>query len=113
VRKDLIKNNSSGMQFSTAKGVPYAAVGVSEDVFIHPSSVLANSTPPDYLIFSEVVKTSRTWVKGLTVINPVWLSSLGKQNMCTFSKPTRNNVGLMMSIPRFGPDQWELPPVKV
>ncbi|OAX44313.1 P-loop containing nucleoside triphosphate hydrolase protein [Rhizopogon vinicolor AM-OR11-026] len=113
VRKDLIKNNSSGMQFSTAKGVPYAAVGVSEDVFIHPSSVLANSTPPDYLIFSEVVKTSRTWIKGLTVINPVWLSSLGKQNMCTFSKPTRNNVGLMMSIPRFGPDQWELPPVKV
>lgn len=50
--------------------------------------------------------------EGLTVINPAWLSSLGKQSMCTFSKPSRNNAGVMMSIPRFGPDQWELPPVK-
>jgi ATP-dependent RNA helicase DHX37/DHR1 len=65
MRKDLIKSNSSGTQLSTAKGVPYAAVGVSEDVFIHPTSVLANRTPPDYLVFSDVVKTSRTWIKGL------------------------------------------------
>ncbi|KAG1790271.1 P-loop containing nucleoside triphosphate hydrolase protein [Suillus plorans] len=113
VRKDLIQKNSSGRQFSTAKGVPYAAVGVPGDVFIHPTSVLANRPPPDYLVFSEVVQTSRTWIKGLTVINPAWLSSLGKQSMCTFSKPSRNNAGVMMSIPRFGPDQWELPPVKV
>ncbi|KAG0703797.1 P-loop containing nucleoside triphosphate hydrolase protein [Suillus ampliporus] len=113
VRKDLIQNNSSGRQFSTAKGVPYAAVGISVDVFIHPMSVLANRPPPDYLVFSEVVQTSRTWIKGLTVVNPAWLSSLGKQSMCTFSKPSRNNAGVMMSIPRFGPDQWELPPVKV
>jgi ATP-dependent RNA helicase DHX37/DHR1 len=113
VRKDLIQKNASGGKFSTAKGVPYAAVGVSEDVFIHPMSVLANRPPPDYLVFSEVVRTSRTWIKGLTVINPAWLSSLGKQSMCTFSKPSRNNAGVMMSIPRFGPDQWELPPVKV
>ncbi|KAG1852016.1 P-loop containing nucleoside triphosphate hydrolase protein [Suillus tomentosus] len=112
VRKDLIQENSSGKQFSTTKGVPYAAVGVPGDVFIHPTSVLANRSPPDYLVFSEVVQTSRTWIKGLTVINPAWLSSLGKQSMCTFSKPSRNNAGVMMSIPRFGPDQWELPPVK-
>lgn len=112
VRKDLIQKNASGGQFSTSKGVPYAAVGVSGDVFIHPMSVLANRPPPDYIVFSEIVQTSRTWIKGLTVINPAWLSSLGKQSMCTFSKPSRNNVGVMMSIPRFGPDQWELPPVK-
>ncbi|KAG1742366.1 P-loop containing nucleoside triphosphate hydrolase protein [Suillus paluster] len=113
VRKDLIQDNSSGRQFSTAKGVPYAAVGISGDVFIHPTSVLADRPPPDYLVFSEVVQTSRTWIKGLTVVNPAWLSSLGKESMCTFSKPSRNNAGVMMSIPRFGPDQWELPPVNV
>ncbi|KAG1772266.1 P-loop containing nucleoside triphosphate hydrolase protein [Suillus occidentalis] len=112
VRKDLIQKNAHGGQFSTSKGVPYAAVGVSGDVFIHPVSVLANRPPPDYVVFSEIVQTSRTWIKGLTVINPAWLSSLGKQSMCTFSKPSRNNTGVMMSIPRFGPDQWELPPVK-
>ncbi|KAG1770119.1 hypothetical protein EV702DRAFT_1049446 [Suillus placidus] len=102
-----------GGQFSTAKGVPYAAVGVPGDVFIHPTSVLADHPPPDYLFFSEIVQTSRTWIKGLTVIIPAWLSSLGKESMCTFSKPARNNAGVMMSIPRFGPDQWELPAVKV
>lgn len=112
VRKDLIQKNANGGQFSTSKGVPYAAVGVPGDVFIHPVSVLANRPPPDYIVFSEIVQTSRTWIKGLTVINSAWLSSLGKQSMCTFSKPSRNNAGVMMSIPRFGPDQWELPPVK-
>jgi ATP-dependent RNA helicase DHX37/DHR1 len=65
VRKDLIQKNASGGQFSTAKGVPYAAVGVPGDVFIHPMSVLANRPPPDYLVFSEIVQTSRTWIKGL------------------------------------------------
>ena len=49
---------------------------------------------------------------GLTVINPSWLSSLGKDTLCTFSKPVPNNVGTLMTIPRFGPQGWELPAVK-
>ncbi|GAW05713.1 P-loop containing nucleoside triphosphate hydrolase protein [Lentinula edodes] len=66
-------------------GVAYKALGIAEDVFIHPSSVLFKNTPPEYLIFNEVVRTSQVWLKGLTVINPAWLSSL---------------------------DGWELPPIK-
>ena len=34
-------------------------------MFIHPSSVLANASPPDYVIFHEVVRTSRIWLKGI------------------------------------------------
>ena len=49
---------------------------------------------------------------GLTIINPAWLSVLGKDVLCKFSKPIKNNVGEFMMIPRFGPDAWELPAIK-
>jgi ATP-dependent RNA helicase DHX37/DHR1 len=113
-RKDLVsKETSSGTKYSTSRGVPYRIAGISEDVFIHPSSVLVDALPPDYLVFSEVVRTSKLWIKGLTVVNPAWLSSLGKtSSMCTFSKPTKNSAGVLMAIPRFGPEGWELPPVR-
>ncbi|KAG5648122.1 hypothetical protein DXG03_006076 [Asterophora parasitica] len=112
VRKDRIDPSSGSAQYATSKGIAYRAVGISEDVFIHPSSVLANTAPPEYVVFNEVVRTTRIWLKGLTVVNPVWLSTLGKPSLCTFSKPTKNMAGVMMSIPRFGPEGWELPPVK-
>ncbi|KAF8843324.1 P-loop containing nucleoside triphosphate hydrolase protein [Paxillus ammoniavirescens] len=113
VRKDLAqKKSATGVQYTTAKGVPYRALGVQEDVFIHPSSVLSQHSPPDYVVFTEIVRTTKPWLKGLTLINPAWLSTLGKPTLCTFTKPAKNSAGVLMTIPRFGPDQWELPPVK-
>ncbi|KAJ3747262.1 P-loop containing nucleoside triphosphate hydrolase protein [Lentinula detonsa] len=113
IRKDRIdKNAASGIQYASAKGVAYKALGIAEDVFIHPSSVLFKISPPEYIIFNEVVRTSQVWIKGLTVINSAWLSSLGKSSLCTFSKPTKNNAGILMVVPHFGPDAWELPPIK-
>ncbi|KAF9242610.1 P-loop containing nucleoside triphosphate hydrolase protein [Melanogaster broomeanus] len=85
VRKDLAqKKTATGVQYTTTKGVPYKALGVEEDVFIHPSSVLSQRSPPDY----------------------------ENQRSCTFTKPAKNSAGVLMTIPKFGPDQWELPPVK-
>ena len=55
---------SSGTQHSTSKDIPYQAMGIAEDVFIHPSSVLANASPPDFVVYLEVVRTSRVWIKG-------------------------------------------------
>lgn len=113
VRKDRVEQTSSaGVKYSTSKGVPYKALGVSEDVFIHPSSVLANAAPPEYVVFSELVRTSRVWIKGVTVINPAWLPSLANGSLCTFSKPTKNAAGDLVVTPRFGNDGWELPAVK-
>ncbi|KAJ7505327.1 P-loop containing nucleoside triphosphate hydrolase protein [Mycena galericulata] len=112
VRKDRIEQTSSaGVKYSTSKGVPYKALGVAEDVFIHPSSVLANAAPPEYVVFSELIRTSRVWIKGVTVINPAWLASLANESLCTFSKPMKNAAGDLMVIPRFG-DGWELPAIK-
>lgn len=59
-----------------------------------------------FLISAEKVS------EGLTVVNPTWLSTLGRPSLCTFAKPTKNMAGVMMTIPRFGPDGWELPAIK-
>ncbi|KAI6044780.1 P-loop containing nucleoside triphosphate hydrolase protein [Pisolithus marmoratus] len=107
VRKDLVEKKSANW-YPVLK-----CERISEDVFIHPSSVLSQKSPPDYLIFTEVVRTTKPWLKGLTLINPAWLSSLGKPTLCTFTKPATNSKGELMTIPKFGPDQWELPPIKV
>lgn len=112
VRKELAdKSSATGAQRTTTKGVPYRAVSISEDVYIHPSSVLATTSPPDFVVYHEVVRTSQIWLKGLTLINPAWLPALGK-TLCTFSKPFKDKAGQMMVTPKFGPDGWELPPVK-
>lgn len=130
VRKDLVdKRHSAGVQHASSRGVAYKALGISDDVYIHPSSLLFNAAPPDYLIFHELVQTSRIYLKGdvatrcipctqadldlgLTIINPAWLSALGKDVLCKFSKPVKNNAGEFIMVPRFGPDAWELPAIK-
>ncbi|KAJ8494910.1 hypothetical protein ONZ51_g2046 [Trametes cubensis] len=112
VRKDIAqKGIGSGTQFTTSRGVAYQALGIPEDVFIHPSSVLANQPPPDYVVYLEVVRTSRVYIKGVTVVNGAWLSALGK-SLCTYSKPFKNKEGHSMVIPHFGPQGWELPPIR-
>ncbi|KAI0757185.1 P-loop containing nucleoside triphosphate hydrolase protein [Daedaleopsis nitida] len=115
VRKDIAqkgRTEGAGTQYTTSRGVAYRALGISdEDVFIHPSSVLANQPAPEYVVYLEVVRTSRVYIKGLTVVNGTWLCTLGKP-LCTYSKPFKNKEGQSMVIPHFGPQGWELPPVK-
>ncbi|KLO14778.1 DHX37 protein [Schizopora paradoxa] len=112
VRKDIVeKTNFSGTRFKTCRDVPYRVLGVSEDAYIHPSSTLFDSSPPDFLIYQESTQRDQLRLKTLTVINPVWLSTLGK-SLCTFSKPQKNASGVLMVIPRFGDQSWELPAVR-
>lgn len=66
IRKDVVENiEGSGTQFATTTGVAYRAIGVDDDVFIHPSSVLAKSTPPAFVVFHEIQRTSKVYLKGL------------------------------------------------
>lgn len=65
IRKDLVlKDSASGDQYTTSSSIPYQALGIAEDVYIHPSSVLTTTLPPDFIVFHEVIKTSRVWLKG-------------------------------------------------
>ena len=65
VRKDLVdKKYSAGIQYASSRGVAYKALGILDDVYIHPSSLLFGGAPPDYLIFQDLVQTSRIYLKG-------------------------------------------------
>ena len=64
VRKDLVQSTSiTGNKYATCRGIPYRALGISDDVFIHPSSILHNKSPPDYIIFQEAVQSNQLWLK--------------------------------------------------
>jgi ATP-dependent RNA helicase DHX37/DHR1 len=63
VRKDLVEE-ATGNKLLTSRGVAYRAIGIEEDVFIHPSSVMFSASPPQYLVYHEVVRSSQVWIKG-------------------------------------------------
>ncbi|SGY69292.1 BQ5605_C004g02989 [Microbotryum silenes-dioicae] len=112
IRKDLADKASplSYAKTVSTRGVPYRAFGIDEDIFIHPSSTLFHQAPPEFVVFQEVMRTNKVWMKSelfsfehlvhgsaftdppssrltaVTKINPAWLPTLGRP-MCTFSKP--------------------------
>lgn len=88
-----------------------------DDVFIHPSSILYHNKPPDFVVYQELHRTSKVWMKGkgnfnhvlgkedayvtgdflgVTVVESSWLSNLGK-SLCTFSKPVELKVSKYVS----------------
>lgn len=129
VRHDLYLKKPAS--FTSTRNVPYRALGVPEQVYIHPSSALFHKSPPDFIVFSEVVRSSKVWVKGVTKINGSWLPQLGK-GLCTFSRPvempgsstTAAGTGRVkrgkggeeerevVVVPHFGALGVDLPPVK-
>jgi len=119
-RRDVVdKRAATGVKVASARGVAYRAMNIEEDVFIHPSSALFQQSPPQWVVYQEVVRTSKVWLKGVTVINPSWLPTLGPP-LCTYSKPldlppSAKKLGSELKIvtPRFGPQGWELPNVKL
>ena len=96
-----LKTKGGGDRMESTRGVPYKAMGVEGWAFIHPTSVLYHNTPPAWVVFAEVQRSGSrfaktgeegegegtVWLKTLTKINAVWLTSLGRE-LCTFSKPT-------------------------
>ena len=68
VRKDIAqkgRTEGAGTQYTTSRGVAYQALSIpDEDVFIHPSSVLASQPAPEYVVYLEIVRTSRAYLKG-------------------------------------------------
>jgi len=126
VRQDLYLKKPT--TFASTRNVPYRALGVPGEVYIHPSSALFHRSPPDFLVFSEIVQTSKAWMKGITKINGAWLPTLGK-GLCSFSRPVdvpgkvsaktlemqggkQGDVREVLVVPHFGALGVDLPPVK-
>ncbi|RIA89599.1 P-loop containing nucleoside triphosphate hydrolase protein [Glomus cerebriforme] len=119
IRKGLIDKSSK--IFSSARNVEYCTMWADDNVFIHPTSILYHHKPPDFVVYQELHRTSKVWMKGITVIESSWLSKLGK-SLCTFSKPVdlqvkskknKDTEKIAYVIPSFGPKNWELPPIKI
>jgi len=55
----------------------YKTVRDEHELWIHPTSVLADvEVPPRWVVFNEVVHTSREYMRDITVIQPDWLYEL-------------------------------------
>ena len=50
-------------------------LGSGQLVHLHPSSVLVGKKP-DYVVFDELVRTTRTYARGVAVIEGSWLPEL-------------------------------------
>ncbi|KDN51411.1 P-loop containing nucleoside triphosphate hydrolase protein [Tilletiaria anomala UBC 951] len=94
-------------KMKSTRYVPYRAMGVGREfAYIHPSSTLFHKAPPEWIVFTEVQRSKsravtiknasgdgetvlqegKLMLRGITKINPAWLSTLGR-NLCTFDKP--------------------------
>ena len=107
----------------STRNVPYKAMGLGNDVaYVHPSSTFYHHPPPEWFVFSEVYQSrskmtrvkqpgaggegveegetilepGRNLLKGLTKINPAWLTTLGR-SLCTFDKPIEAVGGQLAS----------------
>lgn len=54
----------------------YRTVRGGQELHIHPSSVLYTLEQPQWILFSEIMSTNRTFMRDLTVVNPDWLEEL-------------------------------------
>lgn len=53
----------------------YKAHNSGKEVSIHPSGVLhGRNPPPKAVVFTEILVTSKAYVKGVTLVDPAWLA---------------------------------------
>lgn len=56
-------------------------------LYIHPNSILTRRSP-EWVIYHQVVETTKTYMRDVTVINPTWLAELAPH----FYEPIRIQV---------------------
>lgn len=92
VRKDLVDKKSGLPKDVIGRNTAYRVMGLADDVFIHPASIHYLQTAPEFIVYQELHRTSRVWLKGITKSNGSWLPILAK-SLCTFSKPVEDPAG--------------------
>ncbi len=101
-----------------AQGGAYECLATAEAVYVHPNSALFDKQhQPECLVFHELVRTSKAYLKGCTAISSGWLFALSPEQ-CNrsalldtpaprFDAPTDRVVGVVNVT--FGPKKWPLP----
>ncbi|KAI8640295.1 P-loop containing nucleoside triphosphate hydrolase protein [Parasitella parasitica] len=123
IRQDVLDTGGGkGIRYKNSRNVVYKLLWSDEEAFIHPSSVLYGQEPPAMLIYSELYKGGKTWLKGVTAVEPKWIAKIGK-DLCSFGRPLdfplpkytsdKKDRKLVYVVPSFGPKSWPLPPIQV
>ncbi|KAI8332790.1 P-loop containing nucleoside triphosphate hydrolase protein [Chlamydoabsidia padenii] len=123
MRQDVLDTDGGkGLSYKNSNNVPYKLMWSEEIAYIHPSSILYGQPPPPVLVYNELFKGGRNWLKGVTAVEPKWLAKIGK-SLCTFGRPLEypypklindnKNHRLCHVIPNFGPKGWPLPPIEI
>lgn len=125
VRADIAEKKPQ--TYLSGRNVPYRLSTTTADLaYIHPSSALFHRSPPDFIVYTELHRTAKDWMRGITKINPGWIWSLGK-SLCVVTRPTEmegtaasrveerlrgveREVGV---VPNFRPLGVDLPAVKI
>ena len=99
-----------------ARAVRYQSCGLGETVYLHPSSSVSN-TPPEFLVYADLLYTKRPYLHGVTLVKEEWLVDHASA-LCEFSKPllepkpyydyVKDRVFFWVS-PTFGAHLWQLP----
>ncbi|KAJ1913724.1 putative ATP-dependent RNA helicase DHR1 [Mycoemilia scoparia] len=133
-QNELAQSASYGGGGKSAKSLlsgAYITMWSDELVFIHPESVAHKNQSiksgsgagvwPDAVVYTELQRTSRLYMKGVTVIDPRWLVAIGR-GLCEFGKPrahpapiyNKNRDEMECYVDAtFGLKEWPIPPVKV
>ena len=80
VASSLLKSNVA----QHAGNRRYLAGSSKSEAFIHPSSVLAGKMP-DWVVFDQVIVTSKTFMSMVSTVNPEWI---GKGALSTAGQVT-------------------------
>ncbi|CAG8498974.1 28335_t:CDS:2, partial [Racocetra persica] len=65
IRKDVV--DGTVKTYSSTRGIAYSTMWTDEDVFVHPSSVLYHEKPPDFVVYQELQRTNKVWMKGIVL----------------------------------------------
>lgn len=57
------------------KGQTYKTLSASQEVFVHPSSALFHK-PPQFVIYHELIMTTKEYMRNMLLIEPEWLLEL-------------------------------------
>ncbi|CAG0889759.1 unnamed protein product [Cyprideis torosa] len=94
----------------------YRAANLVDPVFLHPASVLKKEAP-EWVVYVEIVETSRLFARGIVGIEPEWLPKFAPA-LCHFSPPLTDppprydsDSGKIMASfnVTYGKIYWELP----
>eukprot|EP01104_Vermistella_antarctica_P020896 TRINITY_DN914_c1_g1_i2.p1 TRINITY_DN914_c1_g1~~TRINITY_DN914_c1_g1_i2.p1 ORF type:complete len:612 (-),score=136.78 TRINITY_DN914_c1_g1_i2:2-1837(-) len=108
---------------SWRKHQAYECMSTREHVYIHPTSVVKRRAPlPEFVVFHEIVESTRPYMKVVTAIHPSWLPAVSGSDLCSLedileSPPPKYDTTADRMVcfvnPMFGNRRWSLPAQQV